>query len=123
MKVSRLVIAMCLIPLAWAGQDEKKGADKKKRAETPAPITVQFKIDFDGAEGLPSGSTIELKTEGEGPCKGVDRQRQLGSDGSVVFADVPVCKAVVTVSVTGFETKKTAIDLASYKDPIRIQIQ
>ena len=76
----------------------------------------------EGRDKLPAGSTIELKGD-EDACKKVRPPEQNITSDGVTFPDLPVCKVKLWIFITGFDAKILPVDLAHYKDPMRILVK
>jgi len=95
----------------------KKPVDKKAR------IDLHIIISAEGKQALPSGSKIDLLGNGQA-CQDVQRlQHSIGPDGGATFVDLPLCKVKLTIYITGFDTKFVFVNLADYKDPMRIVVK
>jgi hypothetical protein len=56
-------------------------------------------------------------------CEDVQRlKHSIGADGAT-FADLPICKVKLKIYITGVDTKTAFVDLADYKDPMRILVK
>jgi hypothetical protein len=94
----------------------------KKTADKKAKISVHIIVSAQGKDALPSGSKIDLLGN-EPACQDVQRlQHGIGPDGAT-FPDLPVCKIKLMIYITGFDTKTALVDLADYKDPMRILVK
>ncbi len=120
-----VLLSLCILLSPATGQDATKKDDTKKSGpgrSGGSRITVHIKLTAEGATTLPQGSFIEMKGD-EQRCAALDRKSDLDAQGNVQFRDLPVCKVVLKIFVTGFETQKAPVDLSRYKDaPILIHI-
>jgi len=94
------------------------------RPPVPALMKVPVRLLLPDGSLAPRDSLVELKGQGDSAhCKAINRQGHPGEDGVTEFQDVPQCKIIVVVSVTGFDTKKVSVDLTREKAvPIRIDL-
>src|SRR5690349_3969237 len=118
------VVLMCLAAFSTAvavsgSQDAKKTEEKK----TGKLTTVHIKVSAEGVNPLPNESSIQLK--GLDDCDQLSRRGILDSDGEFTFSGLPVCKVMLKILITGFETKTLPeVDLADHKNSrMRIQIK
>ena len=106
-------------------QDEsgKKNADGKKMGRKPPLTTVHIKVSADGVNPLPDQSSIQLK--GLDDCDMLTRRGDLDADGEITFSELPVCKVMLKILITGFETKSlSSVDLADPKNlTMRIHVK
>jgi hypothetical protein len=94
----------------------------RKPADKKAKINVHIIVSAEGKDTLPSGSKIDLLGN-EPACEDVQRlKHSIGPDGAT-FPDLPVCKVKLKIYITGFDTKTVVVDLADYKDPMRILVK
>jgi hypothetical protein len=42
--------------------------------------------------------------------------------GQATFANVPKCKVLMKIFITGFDTKTVIVDLTNYQDPMKILV-
>jgi len=105
------------------GSSDTKHADenKTKKASSETAIPIHIKVFAQGRQALPAGSTIELKGDQE-TCKKLQRTQNIQS-GEVTFTDLPVCKVQLRIFITGFDAQLVSVDLANYKDPMRILVK
>jgi hypothetical protein len=128
-----VLICMTLCGIALAAPRSQEEPDKSKAGEAkkseektakPQPvIAVHIKVSAQGVDTLPNQSSIQLK--GLEDCETLDRRGTLDSDGLITFSELPVCKVMLKILITGFDTKTLpAVDLADHKNStIRIQIK
>jgi hypothetical protein len=135
-KIGIAVTLLCLFParltVAIPASQEESGRpgnsdtkhtneNKTKKPSSETAIPVHIKILAQGMEALPTGSTIELKGNQE-TCKNLRLTQNIQS-GEVTFPDLPVCKVQLRIFITGFNAQLVSVDLASYKDPMRILVK
>ena len=136
-----LILCLALVQATPAPASKKPGpeaGDPKPPAESPGatppnadapkPTTevktfdVKIAVAAEGMAKLPSNSRMELQGEGDGLCRGLQRDQMIQS-GGVVFHDLGGCKVKARLFITGFETKTVVLDLANYKRPIKITVK
>jgi hypothetical protein len=127
-RIPILILGVALLQVAVAvpvPQDEQgkpETSAAKKPVEKKAKISVHIVVSAQGKDTLPSGSKIDLLGD-EPTCEDVQRlQHSIGPDGAT-FPDLPRCKVKITIYITGFDTKPAFVDLADYKDPMRILVK
>ena len=118
-----LILCVALSCLAVAVPGPQNEQDKPKISPAKkAKIDVHIIISAQGKNPLPSGSKIDLLGN-EPRCQDVQRlQHSLGPNGAT-FPELPVCKVKLKIYITGFNIQIVSVDLAHYKDPMRIQVQ
>ena len=123
-RIPTLILCVALWHVAGAvpvPQDEP-GNPGTSHAKKPAKINVHIIVSAEGKDTLPSGSKIDLLGN-EPACEDVQRlKHSLGADGAT-FPDIPICKVKLKIYITGFDTKTAVVDLADYKDPMRILVK
>jgi hypothetical protein len=102
---------------------DAKKTEEKKTGKVQPLITVHIKVSAEGVNPLPSRSSIQLK--GLDDCDTLARDGTLESNGQITFSDLPVCKVMLKILITGFEHKTvTEVDLADRKhSTMRIEIK
>jgi hypothetical protein len=97
--------------------------DDRTRTATPVPrINVDVQVSAEGMSALPPGSTVELK--GDDPaCGDLSRHEQRLEPDQTIFLDLPVCRVKFRIFITGFNVQSATVDLARYKDPMKIVIK
>jgi hypothetical protein len=107
---------------AKQSDDGKKTDEKKTVKPTPgSTITLRIEVSAQGMDMLPTGSSIQLKGD-DGTCKQLEQEQSINSD-QATFTNLPVCKVKLRIYITGFDGKTVLVDLAKYKDPMRIQVK
>jgi hypothetical protein len=126
--IPALFLCLALLRLAVAAQAPQDETTKPENS--PAPKTTQKKtkisvhiiVSAEGHDKLPSGSRIDLQGREEA-CKDVQRlQQSIGPDGTT-FLDLPICRVELRIYITGFDTKIISVDLAAYKNPMRVLVK
>ena len=127
-RIPTLILCVALLPLAVVVPVAQDESDKpatspaKKPVDKKAKINVHIIVSAEGKHALPSGSKIDLLGN-EQTCQDVQRlQHSIGPDGAT-FPDLPPCKVKLKIYITGFDTKTVSVDLADYKDPMRILVK
>ncbi len=110
------------IPVPQEEPVKPENGEAQKTAAKKTRITAHFTVSAEGKSTLPPGSKIELKGDAAS-CKNLLRPPQhLGPEGAT-FPDLPLCRVKLWIYITGFETKIVSVDLAKYKDPMRILVK
>jgi hypothetical protein len=127
-RIPTLLLCAALAQAAVAApvpQDEtgKPATSPAKRpVDKKAKINVHIIVSAEGKDALPSGSKMDLLGN-EPACEDVQRlKHSIGADGAT-FTDIPVCKVKLNIYITGIDTKTVCVDLADYKDPMRILVK
>jgi hypothetical protein len=109
-------------PTSKPTKPEGQGDDRTKTA-TPVPrISVDVKVSAEGMSALPPGSTVGLKGDDQA-CGDLSRLEQRLEPDKTTFLDLPVCRVKFRVFITGFNVQSASVDLARYKDPMKIVIK
>jgi hypothetical protein len=128
-QVATFILFVALLPLAVAVpvlQGEPTNPETSP-ANTPvdkkANIDLHIIVSAEGKQTLPSESKIDLLGN-EQACHDLQRLRHsIAPNGKATFVDLPACKIKLTIYITGFDTKSISVDLAHYKDPLRVLIK
>ncbi len=121
-----LCVALAQVAVAAPASQDEPGkpaiSPAKKPVDKKAKINVHIIVSAEGKDALPSGSKIDLLGN-EPACEDVQRlKHSIGPDGATI-TDLPVCKVKLKIYITGFDTKTVVVDLADYKDPMRILVK
>ncbi|HYR88887.1 MAG TPA: hypothetical protein VE422_32725 [Terriglobia bacterium] len=98
-------VLICLAPLCVIANGQNQPS-----------VSLEVKVDAEGVNPLPDQSTIELSADADSDCgRAIHHEKPL-HDGKATFKDVPVCRVVFTILVTGFPAQKIPVDLAEFKE-------
>jgi hypothetical protein len=105
-------VMICLAPLC-----------RTAGAQNETVVSLDIKVEAEDVIPLPDQSTIELNAS-ESDCARTIHQAKPLHDGKATFKDVPVCKVMLTIFVTGFRVQKVPLDLAGLREfAILVQIR
>lgn len=94
---------------------------KTKKPDPNSAVPFHIIVSAQGKAALPANSTIELKGNQDN-CRNLALTQSIQLD-QVTFPVLPVCKIQLQIFITGFNTQIVAVDLAKYKDPMRILVR
>jgi len=108
------------VPQSEAPDNKRTDLDPSQKT-ADATITVHVEVSAEGMTKLPTGSTIRIKGD-EKSCKNLEQEQSLNSD-RATFSSLPICKVKLKIYITGFDGKVLSVDLAKYKDPMKILVK
>ena len=99
----------------------KPAADGKAKAQAKrATIPLHIKVSAEGMQKLPSGSKVEIR--GQEGCADLQSTHPILL-GEASFPDVPRCKILLRIIITGFNVQNVPVDLARYQDPMKVLVK
>lgn len=119
------VLWASLLPFAAALSSSQDAATKPKDNSAKAPAhagktSLHIKVVAERRSNVPAGSRIELY--GQNACSELESSRSILL-GEASFANLPKCKVLLKIFITGFSTKSLPVDLEKYKDPMQILVK